>query len=313
MLGASGFLGSWVIRALAAQPDIGVVAVVRLSSDTWRIDDVAGARVLAIEPHELGSTIEGLAPDVIVSLDWAGVDSASRDTDIQWTNLERQRLLVAAAAASGVRRIVGVGSQAEYGPRSEPSSEQTETRPVTSYGKAKVAALQQLRDLCSEAGLEWVWARVFSVYGPMDNAGLLLHTIATGLEAGRVVELSSGTQLWSYLFASDAASAFLTLVTNVDASGIYNVGHPDAPPLRTIIEEFSTHFATEGALQFSSAPSTAANLVPVMDRLLGLGWRPSVPIDAGLADTARWLKGLSVDDPFAADTPLPAGFPAVGP
>lgn len=284
------------------------MALVRPTSRAWRIEGIPGLTMVAAVEDEWPSEIRRRAPESLVSLDWAGVASGHRNSEVQWGNLDRQRAIFGAAADAGIRRYVGIGSQAEYGPRQDRISEAAETRPTTLYGEAKVAALSQLRDAAEEGGTEWVWVRIFSLYGPMDNPGLLLTTIAEALLSGKDVKLSSGEQLWSYLYVSDAATAVALLTTNPDAGGVYNLGHPNAPRLRDLIEEFATHFSTEGRLLFAETPSrgvTLTRLEPDMSRLLTLGWQPQTSDSSGLRTTAEWLRSLQVFDPFLHGREIP--------
>jgi nucleoside-diphosphate-sugar epimerase len=153
-----------------------------------------------------------------------------------------------------------------------------------------------------------VWARVFSVYGPLDNSGTLLAAIAGRFRSNEDMDLSSGQQRWSYLYATDAGAALATLATDPRAAGIVNVGHPIAPPLRELVEEFAGNFATTARLNFAAAadPATISNLDPATDRLTTLGWRPETTTAEGLAFTARWLKGEPVDEPWKSGARIPA-------
>lgn len=311
VFGAGGFLGAWTVRALLALGHE-IVAVVRPTTDLWRIDGLSGLTVVRLANGDWPTVVVGGSFETVVLFDWEGVASGTRNDDIQWSNLERHRVLVAAAAAGGVRRIVGLGSQAEYGPRRNRAAEESITNPATTYGEAKVAAMRQLRNQSESLGVEWVWARVFSVFGPMDNGGTLLADIAGKLVSNVDVALSSGQQRWSYLYAADAGAALAALVTNSRASGIVNVGHPKAPPLREIIEEFAGNFLSNGRLLFASQvadPGKVTHLEVITDRLTALGWKPIVPLVQGLSITAAWLTGHAVTDPYLAgiDLPQPRG------
>ncbi|MHC5795231.1 NAD-dependent epimerase/dehydratase family protein [Lacisediminihabitans sp. FW035] len=307
VFGAGGFLGAWTVRALlAAGHD--VVAVVRPTTDLWRIDGLPALTVISRASADWPSIVDRGRFEIVMLLDWEGVASSTRNDEIQWSNLERHRLLVEAAAEAGVRRVVGLGSQAEYGARTNRSDEESPTNPETTYGEAKVAAMLQLRNQCELLGLAWVWARVFSVYGPMDNAGMLLASIAGSLGSNVDVALSSGQQRWSYLYASDAGAALATLATAAQAGGIVNVGHPIAPPLREIVVQFASNFDSGGRLLFAPAPadpSEIAHLEPATLRLLALGWTPEVSQAQGLSTTAHWLTGHGVTDPYFASLQLP--------
>ena len=291
--GGSGFLGSWVTRAMLARGH--ELLVLTRSPDAWRLRGLAGANIRSTEPSAWAAEIASFAPDTLLLLDWAGVDGPSRDSPQQFENIPRQRGLIEAALTAGANRILATGSQAEYGPRLDRIPEDAPPHPVTPYGQAKVQAAEQLAELTGQAGADGVWARVFSVFGPLDNEGLLLATVADRLMADEDVALSSGEQAWSYLAAPDAGRALAVLAER--GSGAVNVGHPDAPKLRDTIETFAAHFHSAGRLVFGDSPSPGASrLQPDTTRLEALGWRPEIEVPAALATTARWLRREPVDD-----------------
>ena len=307
VLGASGFIGSWAVRALKEQ-GLRTIVLVREKSRLWRLDGIQGIEVHAVDEEHWAEVISSLKPEVIVSLDWAGVGGAHRDDRTQWQNLFRQDAVLEVARDAGTRRFVGVGSQAEYGPKTAKIVESARATPKTEYGKAKLAAMENGREFCSTNGMEWAWARVFSVYGPLDNGHWLLPLIADSLMADKDIELTAGLQRWSYLYAADAGMALAALATSKGVSGIYNLGNPDAPELRTSVEMFVSHFPTKagalfGALSYGKDP--VMRLEPDVSRLESLGWCPRTSMSDGLELTAQWLRGLDVADPFFPGLLLP--------
>jgi nucleoside-diphosphate-sugar epimerase len=298
LLGASGFLGSWTARALVAE-GVDVVALVRPSTDVWRIEPIPAVRVVRSEPDDWATVIPGLRPEVLVSCEWQGVAGAHRDDPLQWANLDRLERVLDAAGNAGVRRFVGVGSQAEYGPVGGRISERHEAAPVTEYGKAKLAAMVRSSRMTRVRGMEWTWARVFSTFGPLDNDSWLLPTIADALLAGRRIPLSPGKQHWSYLPGWDAGRALSRLAITPNASGIYNVGHPNAPRLRDVIEQFARPFDRSDLLGFGDIELGAAavrHLEPDTARLESLGWRADSDLSEALAESAAWFSGESTLD-----------------
>lgn len=314
LLGASGFLGSWVARALVATGEE-TVALVRPSSELWRIAPVGELTVVREPTEHWASVVADLAPETVLSLEWSGVAGADRNDPSQWDNLGRLAALIEASITSGVRRFIGVGSQAEYGPRSDTISESAPAAPVTEYGRAKAAAAELLRERADAAGMKWVWVRVFSTYGPLDHPYWVLPQLAAPLLRGERVPLTDGLQLWSYLCGPDAGSAFATLVGAAGARGIYNLGHPHAPALRGTVERFAaelvdaTHRPLPSALLDFGAiphgPTSVMKLQPDVARLSRLGWTPRIDLEAGLSMTAAWLTGHEVRDPFHEDRVLP--------
>lgn len=303
--GASGFLGAWLVRALAAEGH-STTAIVR-DPQAWRLHRAQGVNVVHGRPAEWPQLVAASVPDTLVLLDWDGVDAASRADDArQSANLTRWAEVAAAALAAGATRVVGLGSQAEFGPRTDLMHDDDAPAAHTAYGRAKVAARLLLDDLAGAAGARSVWARVFSVYGPLDNEGVLLAGISDAATLGTPMQLSSGRQAWSYLYAADAARALALLAQHPDAGSACNIAHPSAPPLRGIISAFAGRIG-DVTLEFGARadPPGGAQLQAATTRLSALGWQPQVSLDEGLQRTAEWLRGRTVDDPFGAGA-LPA-------
>lgn len=291
--GASGFLGSWTVRALVAAGH-DVTAIAR-SPEPWRLAG-AGVAVQGADPDAWPEVVAAARGDVLVTADWSGVASGSREDGAQWANVGRHRALIDAAIASGTRRIVGLGSQAEYARQERPIAEDDPLGPGTVYGAAKVAAAEQLESACATAGVQWAWARVFSVYGPLDNDGVVLERVATALLGGSALTFSSGEQAWSMLFASDAGRAIEAIARPGAATGPVNVAHPDAPRLRESIELFASTFAGAGALDFG--PIARPSLEASTTRLESRGWAPAIDHAEGLRLAAEWYRGKAVADPL---------------
>lgn len=300
MLGATGFIGSWAARALTAAGAT-VTGLARPSSDTWRLD---GVPVEVIRSDDWARSLRELAPTALLSLDWSGVSASNRhDEATQAANVPRQNELVQAALSVGTEVIVGVGSQAEYGPVTELVIEERPPAPTSAYGRAKVAAGASLAATTNAAGARWVWARIFSVFGPLESGTWLLPSIARAVAEGSPMHMSSGSQPWSYLYAADAGTALAELVLNPLARGVYNVGHPASPPLRESVLTFAAALDGEKSLVFGDEPGPHAR--PDMRRLGSLGWAATTDGATALATTARWLQGEPTEDPLLPGLVLP--------
>ena len=301
MLGATGFIGSWATRALVADGHE-VRAIVRPESDTWRIDPIAALTTERVDAAAWPEAIAANPPETLLSLDWEGVSANERDVDsVQQRNIGRQSALYSAALGAGTRRIVGTGSQAEFGPVDGPIDDDREASPTTAYGRAKTAAHAALAEATAASNVQHVWARVFSVFGPLETGEWLLPKITRAATSGEPFAMSSATQPWSYLFAPDAGRALALLATHPRAQDAVNVGHPEAPPLRPFVERFAA--AINAQLRFGE--TVRPGIEPRVSRLSALGWEPLWTSREAIAMTAAWFRGDGVADPFSVGVTLP--------
>ncbi|AMA59307.1 NAD-dependent epimerase/dehydratase family protein [Bradyrhizobium sp. CCGE-LA001] len=292
--GASGFLGSYLVTDLVARGHE-VVVLLRPASSDWRLGEVRDRlQVVAAGLDDLSGlrgALRAFAPEAVVHMAWRGVAGADRNSPVQATNVADTVRLADLAAEAGAKIFVGAGSQAEYGPYDRAIREDDAPRPTTLYGMAKLAAGSMALRLCEERGLRAAWLRIFSTYGPNDADHWLIPSMIRNLRSGQHMALTACEQRWGFLHARDAASAFRLAITHDAANGIFNVGSPDAPPLRetvTRLRDLVDPGAVLGFGELAYRPDQVMVLAADVSRALALGWKPEVSLDEGLRETVNW-------------------------
>jgi len=297
LTGASGFVGSYVLRQLLAQ-GVEVGALLRRPEEAWRIrDELARTRVLRAgleEGDALAREVFAFAPTHVVHLAWSGVLGRSRNEASQHVNVFHSMRLLEAALDAGARHFVGLGSQAEYGPCQARIGEGTPTNPTTMYGAAKLATCLLAGRLCELRGARFAWLRLFSSYGPQDSPEWMIPYLALKLLHRERPSVTAAGQLWDYIYVEDAAAAVVAATLADGASGVFNLGSGSAPRLRDIIE--AVRDAIDPALpvgfgEVPYRPDQVMHLEADITRLTGAtGWRPRVPLAEGIARTVDWYR-----------------------
>lgn len=142
--------------------------------------------------------------DAFFHLAWAHTIGAGRnDMPAQIENIRYTIDAVRTAAAMGCRVFVGTGSQAEYGRVDGVLRADTPTNPENGYGMAKLCAGQMSRTEAAALGMNHVWARILSVYGPHDGPNTMISATIQKLLAGQCPDLTAGEQKWDYLYSAD--------------------------------------------------------------------------------------------------------------
>lgn len=295
--GGSGFLGSWIVRALLLK-NTTVVVLVRPESDCWRLAGLENLKIVRQVSEDWPKSIALLKPEVVVAADWEGVDSAHRSNrQIQFGNVSRSLALGEAAKNSGTKTFIAFGSQAEIGPRLQAISEYEKDGSVTFYGEAKVELRQELSSLFGNSETRFVWGRVFSIYGPLDIGTGMLPTLIQSLREGRVFNATKGEQLWSYLYARDFASAVLRLIEGRQYEYVVNIGNPEPVPISDVIRKVARYMNRLELVNFDAIEidlKQSQFLVPITSQLNNETWRPLIPLDEGIRSTVDWLSGTQI-------------------
>jgi len=228
--GGTGFVGSHLIHALLERGDT-VTALVRTPSRAAGLAD-AGVRLVRgdLDAHDaLREAAEGA--DVVYHV--AGRVAARDDDEFLRANRQGTANLLAAAREAGSPRFVLVSSLAAAGPapRGAPLRGGEPERPVTAYGRSKLAGEEVVR-----AGpLPWVILRPPMVYGPRDTEVLKLFKMARW---GVAPVFGKGDQELSAIFGPDLAGALVAAGTSPDAIGkTYLPCHPEVFTSRALASE----------------------------------------------------------------------------
>ena len=286
--GAGGFLGSAVAIA-AARAGHEVVAVSRRPTPE-RLSGVGGLtlRVADIEEHAaVDFLLAAERPDIVVHSAWSGLAGNERNQSGQLAQLDAFIHLVQAAARHGVGKIVGIGSQGEYGRTTGRTDEEALPRPTSLYGATKLAAALVGERLAANLGVTFAWLRLFAIYGPGDNSNWLIPGTLAAFREARSPPMTPGTQKVDYLFIDDAAAGVMAVAETTDATGVFNLASGQAVTVRRIVEQLRDLAAPGLTLRFGDipfAPHHVMHMEGAIERLHdATGWRPRVSLEEGLA------------------------------
>ena len=282
--GAAGFLGCNLVERLMQEDNAHIYVVVRPNSPhNARLAPSERLTLVPADLSEYGHLDERIAEpcDVFFHLAWQG---GRYDFAAQYGNIADTIGALEAAGRLGCKRFICTGSQAEYGRQTALITEETCPHPSDAYGAAKLAACALSRQRAADLGIEWIWARVFSLYGTYEPEGRMLPALVAALRAGRPFALSSsGAQNWDYLYAADAADALLALSKRGRAGEIYNIANGGYRPLRDYIEEARAVLAPQCDVTYGAADADVFSLQPSVEKIRrDTGWMP----------TANFVEGI---------------------
>jgi len=316
--GASGFVGSAVVRALLVRPGTGVRAGSRRGG---AVAGAPGVRLDVLDAASLHAAMQGA--DAVVH---CAVGDAR-------TTVAGTQAVLDAAAKAGVRRVVHLSSIAVYGAATGRLDELAPMAPPgrgASYAEWKVLAEQA----CSTAEVAVVRLRPTIIYGP--GSALWIESVARRIRSGRWGTFGvAGAGTCNPVHVDDVAQAAAAALDAPGAGGqAFNI---DGGTPMTWNDWFSHVAAAIGAPPLPALPpgtlrrrslaslpfKAAARLLPPVRRALGglllaapagsevalfargatypadraragLGWSPDVPLADGLAASAAWLRDMGL-------------------
>jgi len=263
-----------------------VLAVVRPGSNKLRLNDLQDLKTLEVEPTLWPELITQHNPGVVICAQWSGVLKQDRENyEMQEKNIDPIMKLANAAAESNVGTFVCLGSQAESKESTASIQEIFCNTAQTAYGVVKANLHSQLKSFFESTNCRFVWARVFSVYGPSDFSDSLLVQLNKSEIIGKKFIVSHPSKYGSYLYEDDFASAIEELVINYNISGCVNVGNPVLNQIRNIVAIWNRSIVTDS---IDSEPDQSnIGFFPETRKLRKLGWEPSISLEEGIQRTRK--------------------------
>ena len=144
--------------------------------------------------------------------------------------------------------------------------------------------------------MEYIHARIFSVYGPGDHPWSLVESCLRAFGRGEYISLGECTQMWNFLYLEDCVRALILLMEQEkeSVSGIYNVAAPEreTKPLREYIRQMYETMGYHGSYSFGRRRPNAeglANLIPDISKLEeNTGFSPRVSFSEGVKKTCGY-------------------------
>lgn len=280
--GATGFIGKALCEELLKE-DYSVVAVIRKNSQKrGKLENLIQENpeytnqlhIMELDLEDLESlhTEYHIQADVFYHLAWNGSSGADReDFDMQYSNIAYTKKAIKTAKDCGCKKIVGAGSQAEYGViLQEAKEDEAVPRPFMMYGAAKLSAYQMGQIYAKQIGIKMVWPRIYSIYGVGENSGTLVSYVIDTLKKGEIPQLSPCENMWNFMYITDCVRALRMLGESADAEGIYNVASKDTRVLKEFVKEIRDLIAPGMELNFGakqSDPGRTFWLMPDCGRL----------------------------------------------
>jgi len=219
--------------------------------------------------------------------------------DFIYQNLMVQANVIQAAYASGVERLLFLGSSCIY-PRDCPQPIREDyllTGPLEQtnepYAIAKIAGVKLCESFNRQYGTAYVSVMPTNLYGPNDNYDLQnSHVLPALIRKAHEAKLRGDKQLmvWGsglprreFMYVDDMADACVFLMESDVRDGLFNVGLGTDVTIRELAETIMSVTGFEGEIVFdASKPDGTPRKLLSVERLEQLGWRAKVSLRNGI-------------------------------
>lgn len=298
--GGNGFLGAYVVRAVAEKHPMALFAPGRQELDLMlraSIRAFLSQNRPTVVIHCAG-TIGGIAAN------------ARHPATFLYQNAIMGLELLEGCRLFGVKRVLVVGTSCEYPENAQVPISPTSlwngepTRVTAPYGHAKRLLFAHGQACAQEHGMRVSHVILSNLYGPGDHfedddkSHVLIALVRRCLQAKAhgaesLTVWGDGTCSREFLFVEDAARGILLAAERDPCTAVLNLGSGVETTIAALARMVTTEVGFAGTLIFDR---TKPNGTPkrCLDNSVAfqLGYRPQVELREGLARTVAWLRSL---------------------
>ena len=315
LTGGTGFVGLPVARR-AVRAGCELLAIVRPGRAAGVLEDL-GDRVTVLsqdmrDSEALARALARFEPSLCLHLAWYVVPGRYPTALDNLDSVATSVGLLRALSRTSCRRLVFVGSSAEYAPADDCVDEQSAIDPRTLYTACKTAVSTMATRVAAECGWTAVTGRIFNIYGPREPEPRLVPSVIRALLTGQPVQLTSGAQVRDFLHVDDVADALWTVAAST-LTGSVNIASGVRTTVAAVATEIARQVGRSDLLQFGAVSTRASDAAPVCARRgrlhEELGWAPRFDLASGLSDTIEWWR-CRIREGASGESRRPASGPA---
>ena len=311
VIGASGFLGANVFRALLQVRDD--VVGTSFSGESWRMEGIPTqnkTHLNLLDPISLNAFLARFEPLTILDCSSFGAYSFERDWErIHATNYSTLLRFLEALSKRELSAYIHSGSSSEYGSNATGPEESAVLLPNSHYAVSKAAASMAISYFGKTAGMPVANLRLYSIYGPYEDSSRLIPALCEKSLHGELPPFAAKKISRDFIHVDDVAEAFFDAAIRMGV-GIrgesFNIGTGRKTSLENLAQTARKIFAISKEPEFDPGvgrawdvedwfanPAKASNL---------LGWKSRIGLEEGLASTREWWRDFLKNREFSRFT-----------
>ena len=300
--GGAGFIGSHLVEALIAKGHE-VIVLDNLSNGNKLPPSIRNKIKLVIDDVRNRDVVLNCAEGCEQIFHFAailGVDIvADRPSDTMIVESMGMQNVVHAALKHGVKKIIYASTSGIYGHSAidETMNEEVHVDPRTSYAIAKRFNEIFLKTQHEENELESVSIRFFNVYGPRQDARMVISKFfEQGIKNNSITIYGTGNQTRDFTYIDDAIKATILLSEKVKGCEIVNIANEKELTIKELALKIKELTKSSSELVFLEVTKKRYDYeierrLGCSKKLLALtGYKPGTNVDKGLKETYEFFK-----------------------
>ncbi len=280
--GANGFIGSHLIAELI-ESQIPVIAIVRSNSNVEILKKHKCYNILRTSNYLDPSFIRQISiskPNYIVHCGWQDLDENK-----SLSLINNMKLLLDALELSkriNCNGFISIGSYEEYGTIKNIANEEYATKPITSFGKIKLATSLTSINFCNNNNMIGCHVRLSMPYNSRNTNTWNIPSIINNFSKGENPKILNASQYIDYIHVSDIARGIISLI-KAKTGGVYNLASGKSEQIKRLVNMIKNELNSDIIPQFKDEEIYSDFRINIDKIINKSGWKPSISIWEGIS------------------------------
>jgi len=290
--GSRGFIGAYVKNKLI---EAGYVLKC-ITNSACKDNDVIQIDFSDRDDIKRAISEEGV-PDVLIHLGWGNTDNPHHENHTG-LNVDQGVNVFDEMYASGVNKIIFIGSSSEYGSYEGQLNEDmySDDDNLNNYIIGKRTLGEYGLKVANKNKKVFIYVRLFYVYGAGQRENSLINQLYRCSLGSDKMQLSPCEHYRDYIYVQDVATGIEKLL-HVNQSGVVNLGNGEAIQLKEFVTMLWVELGAEssrlvfGANEQPNTEQSQPNAYSNLKKLKEItNWVPEIPIEQGVKLTVDQLR-----------------------
>lgn len=232
--------------------------------------------------------LERFQPDVVIHMAWEGLPNYEYKTSVR--NLEYGLKFITMLAEIGCKSVICTGSCWEYGKKHGKISEDVIPVSTNAFTAAKNALNIMGQEIAKENNMNFIWTRLFYVYGPGQRSYSLIPHIINCIQKGKKPEIKTPGAKIDFVYVEDVVNAISMILEKCNKNTVYNIGSGHSTSVKDVVEivcenyDFDYKISSNHQVNKSSTDFWA----DISKIKKEIGWVPETSMDKGIGRTIEY-------------------------
>ena len=192
----------------------------------------------------------------------------------------------------GCKKIFTAGTCWEYGNLQGQVKEEDSSSGMSLFASFKTSLRLIGENLAAEKGIDFIWGRIFFVYGPGQREQSLLPFCYQALKKKEAPQVNNPSAINDFIYVSDVAMAIVALIEAPFVSGVFNIGSGIPVTVAKLCNLVAQRLGVEGLpIEHPRSSNEKGFWADISSIQKSTGWKPQTSLENGIDETIKHLEG----------------------